>query len=212
MPSLRRLAGWLIWLYAKLVRITARWKIEGSAHRAAALAHGRVIYALWHQDGPCFCAAMAGEDSRRLSLMVLGGRKLDFFLGFADLEGFRAHATGNRAQTAAAMAEVRNDVRAGCWSAITPDGPIGPPRVCKPGIVDIAREVDGVVLPLGISCSRHIQTRNWDGARLPLPFARFELGFGPPIVAAAYADDEVLRRTIERGIEACRRWQPELPP
>ena len=210
MRAIYRVSGWLVWLYALMVRLTGRWGYEGLDHRAAALAHGRVIYALWHQDGSYFCAAMAHENPQRLSLLVQGGRKLGIFLGFADLEGFRAHATsatGVKEESMAAMEEVQRDIRAGCWSAITPDGPKGPSRVCKPGIVGIVRAVHGVVLPMSLSCSRFVQTRGWDGARVPLPFARFEVQFGPPIVGTAYPDDEALRMVIQENIDACSLWQ-----
>lgn len=204
-----RMLGWLVWFYALLVRITARWDYEGVAHRGAARAHGRVIYAFWHQDGSYFCAALARENSRRLSLLVLGGRKVGAFMGYADLAGFRIHPTlPEDVKAAAALEGVQRDIRAGCWSAISPDGPRGPARACKPGIVRIARAVDGVVLPLSLSCSRFVQTRNWDGARVPLPFARFAVRFGTPIKAADYPDDEVLRTAIERGINACTLWHP----
>ena len=201
-----RMSGWLVWLYALVVRLTGRWKYQGLDHRAAALDHGRVIYALWHQDGSYFCAAMAYENPRRLSLLVQGGSKLGIFLGFADLAGFRAHATGERDESITAMENVQRDMRAGCWSVITPDGPKGPVRVCKPGIVGIVRAVNGIVLPMSLSCSRFVQTRGWDGARVPLPFARFDVRFGPPIPGAAYPDDEALRRVIEENIDACSLW------
>lgn len=209
MTSLFRVYGWLIWLYALGVRLTSQWKYEGLAHREAARTHGRVIYALWHQDGAFFCAALRREIPRRLSLLVLGGRKVGMFQGFADLDGFRIHATGSREKTVAAMEAVIRDVRAGAWSAITPDGPMGPPRVCKPGIVELVRAVDGVVLPVSLSCSRYIQTRRWDGVRVPLPFGRFTVRFAPPIVSAACPNNNVLRSTIERGIEACSQWRGE---
>jgi lysophospholipid acyltransferase (LPLAT)-like uncharacterized protein len=204
---INRMSGWLLWLYALVVRLTGRWEYVGLDHRVAALEHGRVIYALWHQDGSYFCAAMARENPRRLSLLVQGGSRLGIFLGFADLAGFRAYATGEREQSMAAMEKVQKDMRAGCWSVITPDGPKGPVRVCKPGIVGIVRAVSGVVLPMSLACSRYVQTRGWDGARVPLPFARFDVRFGPPIMEADYPDDEVLRRVIENNIDACSLWK-----
>jgi 3-deoxy-D-manno-octulosonic-acid transferase len=209
MQTIYRVFGWLIWCYALLVRITSRWDYEGTSHRDRARAHGRVIYAFWHQDGSCFCAAMAHENSERLSLLVLGGRKVGAFMGYADLARFRIHPTlPDEAITSAALEGVQRDIFTGCWSAITPDGPRGPARACKPGVVRIARAVDGIVLPLSISCSRFMQTRNWDGARVPLPFARFVVRFGAPVKAADWPDDELLRRRIEGGINACTLWRP----
>ncbi len=209
MMSPSRAYGWCVWLYALCVRLTARWQYEGLEHRAAARAQGRVIYGLWHQDGGCFCAAMRREEPRRLSLLVLGGRKLGLFQGFADLDGFRIHATGGREATATAMEALVRDIRAGAWSAITPDGPYGPPRICKPGIVELVRAVDGVVLPMSLACSRFVETRGWDGGRVPLPFARFTVRFGAPVHGAAHRDDEHLRSTIERAIESCSQWRPD---
>jgi lysophospholipid acyltransferase (LPLAT)-like uncharacterized protein len=53
-----------------------------------------------------------------------------------------------------------------------------------------------------------VQTRGWDGARVPLPFGRFVVRFGTPIKAADFPDDEVLRAVVERGINACTLWRP----
>jgi len=63
-------------------------------------------------------------------------------------------------------------VKEGAHAGITPDGPRGPLRKCKPGVVDLARKTSAGILPLAFSAERGWRLKSWDQMFFPRPFSR----------------------------------------
>jgi lysophospholipid acyltransferase (LPLAT)-like uncharacterized protein len=89
---------------------------------------------------------------------LMGCRRL--LLGSSGDEGRRA------ANQAAAL------VAKGWSTTISPDGPKGPARVLKKGVLHMALQSGAPVVPLAIASSRYIPWRSWDSKKFPLPFNR----------------------------------------
>ena len=64
---------------------------------------------------------------------------------------------------------------------ITPDGPMGPRRKAKHGMIQIARTTSAPVIPLAFRCSPCIRLLSWDRFVIPLPFARITVTAAPAI-------------------------------
>jgi len=71
--------------------------------------------------------------------------------------------------------------RAGETVGFLPDGPRGPARIAKPGVIGLARATGAPLVPVGISAHPSTQFGSWDRALLPLPFARVACSYGEPI-------------------------------
>jgi len=67
--------------------------------------------------------------------------------------------------------------------AATPvDGPIGPYRKVKPGVMLIAARLNFEFLPVSVRSRRAIVLKNrWDQMEIPLPFTKVYLNFGKPV-------------------------------
>ena len=73
----------------------------------------------------------------------------------------------------------------GWFTALTVDGPRGPRRRVKGGIIDIARRTGVAVLPLTTIASSHwILSRSWDQFKIPKPFAKIVVSYGAPVFVA----------------------------
>ncbi len=65
---------------------------------------------------------------------------------------------------------------------ITADGPKGPLRQVKPGLVKLAEKTDAPLIPACWRASRSwILTRSWDQFIIPKPFAKIDFYFGSAI-------------------------------
>jgi lysophospholipid acyltransferase (LPLAT)-like uncharacterized protein len=104
---------------------------------------------------------------------------------------------------------------------ITPDGPRGPRRRAKAGVVALARLSGLPVVPVAFSARPAWRLRSWDRTLLPRPFGRGLYVYGEPIRvprAAGEAECEQLRRRIEAQIDAvtdradCEVGTPVEPP
>jgi lysophospholipid acyltransferase (LPLAT)-like uncharacterized protein len=67
---------------------------------------------------------------------------------------------------------VRGLLRADCNLAQTPDGPRGPRRRVKPGVVYLASRLGLPVVPFGVGFDRPWRARSWDRLALPRPGRR----------------------------------------
>ena len=65
---------------------------------------------------------------------------------------------------------------------ITPDGPAGPPRVPKPGIIRAAQSTSSVIIPISVHSSRRWGFTNWDTFFLEKPFGKIYIEYSAPLV------------------------------
>lgn len=78
-------------------------------------------------------------------------------------------STGHRGRAAAD--ELVKYLRSGYSTVLLPDGPGGPPRVLKKGVLHVALQSNVPVVPLHVTASRWVTTRSWDRKQHPVPFS-----------------------------------------
>ena len=64
---------------------------------------------------------------------------------------------------------------------ITPDGPTGPRRIPKPGIIRAAQATDAVIIPTSVFSTKSWEFTNWDTFYLEKPFGKIFIEYGSPI-------------------------------
>jgi len=79
--------------------------------------------------------------------------------------------------------------RAGTVFAILPDGPRGPARQVKPGVIALAIATGANVVPVGVAARRAHRFGSWDRALLPLPFTRVHCVYGAPLAVPKDAEN-----------------------
>jgi lysophospholipid acyltransferase (LPLAT)-like uncharacterized protein len=82
---------------------------------------------------------------------------------------------------AQALREALRAAHAGRSLAITPDGPKGPARSVKPGVIEIARAAGIAILPCSLAARPARRLRSWDRFEVPWPFARVAVAYGPAL-------------------------------
>ena len=88
-------------------------------------------------------------------------------------------STGNDGKEAARL--LVEKLKQGFSTAISPDGPQGPARVLKKGVLHIALQSGVSILPLRIETPHCLKIPSWDGKRIPLPFSKMTVVYGKPI-------------------------------
>jgi hypothetical protein len=89
-------------------------------------------------------------------------------------------------------------VNDGTTVSIVADGPRGPARESKPGVVALARLTGASILPAGFSAKPCLRFRSWDRTLLPLPFARVRCVFGPRLQVPRDADSGAEAAALQR--------------
>ncbi len=167
-----------------------------------------VIFAFWHEHLLSLARLHAREGtsvlvSRHQDGEIISRLLLDLGYSLARGSSTRGGATGLR--------EMIRIGREGRALAFSPDGPRGPRRRCKPGVVKAAAETGLAIVPVGVSASRVWRLSSWDRFMIPKPGARVYVSYGNPI-RISNVDDPSLADGVERveralnlEVERCER-------
>ena len=98
----------------------------------------------------------------------------------------------------AALREILRDVQAGKNIGFTPDGPLGPPRVVKDGVVYAAKVTGFPIVPFYWTAKNAKRLRSWDRMLVPKPFSKVVFLYGDPITVPRDGDVEEWRLKIEK--------------
>ncbi|NOZ95335.1 MAG: lysophospholipid acyltransferase family protein [Acidobacteria bacterium] len=88
-----------------------------------------------------------------------------------------------------------------CRAGLTVDGPKGPAREVKLGIVTLARRFGVPILPASFSSRPYWMLRSWDRMVLAPPFSRMILGVGSPVMVADDLSDKEVALQVGQAID-----------
>jgi len=187
-----RIAGLLASLFLRVVHLTLRVRhINVRIVRKTP----NYIFAFWHAH-----MLLMLHSKYRLPMTVLSSASRDGDLAVwayrtYGVDTVRGSSTrGGQAAIRAAIRRARN----GSNLAFTPDGPKGPPRVVKEGVVFAAQMSGLPIIPVAFGASRAKKFNSWDRMILPVPFSRGVFLYGEPLAVPRGADVEEARLKLER--------------
>lgn len=85
------------------------------------------------------------------------------------------------------------------------DGPRGPAKQCKPGVITLAKQSGMPIIPTAVLVSRFKRVNSWDRTIVPLPFSTFTMLHGDPIFVPKDADKDALvhyQKQLEQALNA----------
>jgi lysophospholipid acyltransferase (LPLAT)-like uncharacterized protein len=164
------------------------------------------LFALWH-------ARLLGLTwtHRGLGAGVLISQHRDgeIIARVAQRLGFRTPRGSSTRGGEGGALEMLSLAAAGHLLGVTPDGPRGPAERAKDGVVWLASRSGLPVVPVAASARPEWRLRSWDGFRVPKPFARVWVGYGPEIHVPPALDEAGVahwRDVIETAlVEVTRR-------
>lgn len=208
MDLLRSAAPYLAYSYLSLVGLGSRIRWEGLDHLEAARRGGPFIYAFWHQRQALFTYTHRGCGAD-----VLVSRSRDGEIIARTMELSRIGAVRGSSSRGAAVAakDLLERLERGVSVGLTPDGPRGPAREVKPGVLYLARRSGRPILPITSSASRRLLLqRAWDRFLVPFPLGRIVIHHAPPLWVGSDDDLEAkaaeLKASLDRITEEADRW------
>jgi len=200
-PDVRsRILGFLAFLAVVLYRLTLRLAIVGEEHRTSVRARGKKpLHAIWHQRMIGGILAHRGQGYVTMASRSTDGEIIATFLKFWGFHAVRGSSSRGGDVASSDFLEALKEAPAG---ALTPDGPRGPARRCKRGILSLAEEGDGMVLPSASSCTRPLFLNSWDRFLVPKPFSKCVVVFGAPLERAFGESEDAFLARAEAAIDA----------
>lgn len=162
---------------------------------------GRIIV-LWHDR--LFVSGLVGRRffRRPINALISTSKDGGWLVAFFRLMGLKAVRGSSSKRGAAALMTLTRVVRAGEHAGITPDGPKGPSRVCKTGVVALAKLTGRPIILMGLDYSRCWRLRNWDRFALPLPFSRVDVTFEDFSCPSREEDETAVALRIQERLNA----------
>ena len=208
-------------LYLHVVFRTTRWQLDCSDSDRRLLRTEPVILAFWHERLLLMPALwrltrLAGAPPHAqpgADVLISGhqdGMLIARTMGWFDARAVHGSSASRKAGRtaerggAAALRRLVASLRSGRHVLVTPDGPRGPARSAKGGLVHLAALSGRPILPAAAATVPSVRLPTWDRMMVPIPFARGRLVVGPivPIDAAARTEATVL---IEAALDAAIR-------
>ena len=169
------------WLGAQLIRLIAFTQRSEVLGEDAVQEHWQrgehVIICAWHDQLLMMVTIYKGPGAKILISRSRDGeliaRTVSYF-GQGSVRGSSSRGGREAFREMLKYAELDVDL------AVTPDGPKGPRRQIKDGVIQLARISGRPVVPLNYVCGRGHRFRSWDRFLLPYPFARAVYCYGSP--------------------------------
>jgi lysophospholipid acyltransferase (LPLAT)-like uncharacterized protein len=150
-----------------------------------------ILFLLWHEN---ISAPVYFYRHKGLGLLREASLKGDDFAFCVRRFGYKEFGvTDNLADPVSAKGTVQfiRYLREGHDGNIALDGPNGPYHQPKPGVFKIAEKAKLIIVPAGVWYSHKIVLKKrWDKFQWPLPFTKWYLEFGEPIVFPENIDDK----------------------
>jgi lysophospholipid acyltransferase (LPLAT)-like uncharacterized protein len=137
-----------------------------------------ILFAVWHDQ---LLAPLWHRRNEGITLLVSAhrdGRRLGTAARRWGYDAVYGSSTRLGAQA------LRGLVRAllhGRDGAVTPDGPVGPARIAKLGILMAARRAGAAIVPVASTADRAWHAPSWDRFEVPRAFARVRIVYGEPL-------------------------------
>ena len=193
---LRGLVPYLAYGFISFIGVTSRVRYHGLEHLLKVRKpRAGYIYAFWHQRQALFTWM-----HRDLGASVLVSRSRDGEIIAETMRLSRIGAVRGSSSRggASAMREMADLLADGRVVGMTPDGPKGPARKIKKGVLYLAQKSGCPVLPLTNATTRKVSIqKSWDQFQFPLPFSRIHLYYGRPVVIGPGDDLEAKGAEIE---------------
>lgn len=182
--------------YMNLCYRTTKWEEVNIEETRARIRETGGIAAVWHArfimlpflpDQPTCVMIGMHRDAEYFARIL---KKFDIEL---------ARGSSSRGGTVA-LKHMVDYIERGYMAGMAPDGPRGPARQAKVGVVELARITGKPIFPLAYAVQRHKRMSSWDSMMIPMPFTKGMYICGEPVWVEAEADHDAMeaaRRQLE---------------
>ncbi len=189
-------ARWLISL------LGATWRVEVAGRDHPLRLRRRrqpFVFALWHGDlVPLIWFHRGDSTSLVVSRHVDGG----YLAKAARAWGYGIVPGSSTRGGQMAFRQMLRILRDGGEIAITPDGPRGPARVVKGGVVAVAQLAGVSIIPVAVMVSSGWRLRSWDQFLIPKPFARVHIVYDEPLTLPASTQRADGARLLQQRLDS----------
>ena len=168
-----------------LLRLSVAVRVTGAQNLSA---DSNYIFCQWHESGPLSLqwwtprlpAYFRQRPHAWMQHPAWYTKPVAVLLNLIGVQRLVLGSTGHDGRRAAD--ELVTYLKDGYSTLIAPDGPSGPARTLKKGVLHMALQSGVPIVPLRVVATRCLRSRSWDRKMQPLPFSTIHVVVGSPIV------------------------------
>ncbi len=180
--------GWVGLGRIALNALAHTWRVDvtGVEHVLALRDRGDAfIFALWHAD---LVPLLWHHRGASAAVLISSHRDGRYVADAARRWGYGVIDGSSTRGGVRAFRQLVRTLEQGCEVAITPDGPRGPARVAKSGVVAAAQHARAPIVPVAAAASAAWRLGSWDGMMIPKPFAHVRIAYDAPMTVPVGQD------------------------
>lgn len=199
----------VFYLIARILYATYRFRYFGAENYfAAKRLHPKGAYCLasWHEHA---LAGVLGQKGVPYCFLISQSKDGEYVNFISKHFGYHT-ARGSSSRGGKEARRILEDkVSQGISPAFTVDGPRGPRRKCKLGVLVTAKNTNTAILPVAaVSNKPWVFAKSWDKTKIPRFFAKISYQFGKPIIVPenlADNDFEAFLQKLNAAIDETER-------
>ena len=160
---------------------TNKWNIEGEEHYKQLIEQRQsVIISIWHGRVLTFVKQLAYKKYYAVAGTHFDAEIIARICANMGWNVIRGSSSDKGREAYEAILNTLN--QPGSVVAMTPDGPKGPAKIPKAGLVKAAQRTGAFIIPAAAHSTRRWGFTNWDTFYVAKPFGRIEVIYGKPIL------------------------------
>ncbi len=201
---------WIVYLFVTLLTLTYRWRLLASKELLELMSSGKPFAAvIWHGD--MLLSQSLGKRlgwNGRTVIMVALNQAGEVEARILKRMGYYVVRGSVKKRGKEALEDMKDILRQGGIAALVVDGPQGPVREVKAGVVELARFCRVPIVPIAFMPGNEWILPTWDRTRIPKPFSRcitastvpmhIDRNISPEQFKQAQADIKTVMEDIER--------------
>ncbi len=176
-----QILAFVLFLVIRLFGMTYRFRVSGEEHFAEARSKhssGACAIMIWHEN---ILPSLVFFSDHKMAPLASHSRDGAIITRIMDRLRFRTVRGSSSRGGAKARDDLVAAVEDGFSPILTVDGPRGPRRVAKSGVIDIARRSGVTIVPFAAVARSSWVLKSWDRFRIPKPFSVIDAAFGAPV-------------------------------
>jgi lysophospholipid acyltransferase (LPLAT)-like uncharacterized protein/uncharacterized protein with HEPN domain len=165
---------WIVYFFVTLLTSTYRWRQMVSEELLELMSSGKPFaVAVWHGD--MLLSQSLGKRlgwNKRSVVMVALNQAGEVESRILKLLGYYVVRGSAKKRGKEALEDMKSILNQGAIAAMVVDGPMGPAREVKAGVVELARFCQVPVVPVAFLPGNEWIVPTWDRTRIPKPFSR----------------------------------------
>ena len=196
---INKILSLLIYTIAKTLNATYRYRYVGNENLKSSYVLG-----IWHQN---LLHGILAQVSKRYVVIISKSKDADpvaftcSHMGNVVFRGSSKSKQGVDKGGKLAKDQMIDELKKGTPGAVTIDGPKGPAKQVKPGIIDMALKANIPIIPY-LPIAQSVWTLNsWDKFRIPKPFSRIIVHYAKPIHIEEGVDFAVYQKQLKAALD-----------